>query len=136
MKLLQLNHDDERGALSLKGTYANASQYDDVVKDDTVALTPDGEVLAVLVSEVLSQQVQDEAYKHLITISGMPDNRATAVYRGSSLSRRNRDGSFSRTRSVPSNVISLLRRKGVRADVLGYLDATPRIPRCRLSSWS
>jgi len=136
MKLLQLNHDDERGAQSLKGTYATASHYDHVVDDDTIALTPDGEVLAVLVSEVLSSRVQGEAYKHLTTISGMPSNRATAVYRGSSLLSRKRDGSLSRTRSVPTNVLNLLKHKGVRADVLGYLDATPRIRRCRLSSWS
>jgi hypothetical protein len=137
MKLLQLNHDDERGAQSLKGTYANASHYDHVVDDDTIALTPDGEVLAVLVTEVLSSPVQHEAYKHLSTIYGMPDNRATAVYRGSSLPRiRKRDGSLSRTRQVPHTILDLLKSKGVRADVLGYLDATRRIRRCRLSSWS
>lgn len=137
MKLLQLNHDDERGARLLKGTYANSSHYDHVVDDDTIALTPDGEVLAVLVAGVLSARARRKAYKHLSTIYGMPSNRATAVYRGSSLPRiRKHDGSLSRTRQVPHAILDLLKRKGVRADVLGYLDATPRIRRCRLSSWS
>lgn len=137
MKLLQLNHDDERGALQLKGTYANETHYDELVDDDTVVLTPDGEVLAVLVAGVLSSRARRRAYEQLSTIKGMPSNRATAVFKGSSLPRiRKRDGSISRTRQVPNSVLDLLKSKGVRADVLGSLDATPRTPRCRLSSWS
>jgi hypothetical protein len=137
MKLLQLNHDDEIGARLLKGTYANASHFDHIVDDDTIALTPDGEVLAVLVTAVLSSRARRKAYKHLSTIYGMPSNRATAVYRGSSLPRiRKRDNSLSRTRQVPHSILDLLKSKGVRADVLGYLDATPRIRKCRLSAWS
>jgi hypothetical protein len=137
MNLLQLNADDRLGALRLKGTYANHEHYDHVVDDDTVVLTPDGDVLAVLVADVISSRARRKAYKHLKTISGMPSNRATAVYRGSSLPRiRKRDNALSRTRQVPHSILNLLQRKGVRADVLGYLDATPRIRKCRLSSWS
>ncbi|MBZ5645337.1 MAG: hypothetical protein LAO19_21460 [Acidobacteriia bacterium] len=137
MKLLQLSHDDKQGALQLKGTYANETHYDHVVDDDTVVLTPNGDVLAVLVAGVISPRARRGTYIHLRTIYGMPSNRATAVYRGSSLPRiRKRDGSLSRTREVPHSILALLHRKGVRADVLGYLDATPRIRRCRLSSWS
>ncbi len=137
MKLLQLNHDDRLGALQLKGTYANESHYDHIVDDDTIVLTPGGEVLAVLVTGFITASARRRAYKHLSTIYGMPSNRATAVYRGTSLPRiRKRDGSLSRTRQVPHSILDLLSRKGVRADVLGYLDATPRIRKCRLSSWS
>jgi hypothetical protein len=137
MRLLQLNHDDERGARQLKGTYANSAHYDYVVDDDTVVLTPDGEVLAVLVAGVLSSRARRRAYKHLSTIYGMPSNRATAAYRGSSLPRVvKKTGKLSRTRQVPTSVLDLLKSNGVRADVLGSLDATPRIRRCRLSSWS
>jgi hypothetical protein len=137
MKLLQLNHDDRVGAQQLKGTYANSSHYDYVVDDDTVVLTPNGEVLAVLVAGVISSRARRRSYKHLSTIYGMPSNRATAVYRGSSLPRiRKRDALLSRTRQVPHAVLELLKAKGVRADVLGSLDATPRIRRCRLSAWS
>jgi len=137
MKLLQLNHDDAAGAQLLKGTYANESHYDQVVDDDMVVLTPDGDVVAVLVEGVLSPRARRRAYKYLSTIEGMPSNRATAVYRGSSLPRiRKRDGSLSRTRQVPLSVLDMLKAKGVRGDVLGSLDATPRTPRCRLSSWS
>jgi hypothetical protein len=137
MKLLQLNHDDKLGALELKGTYANEFHYDHLVDDDTIALTPDGEVLAVHVTGVISARARRKAYRYLRTIYGMPSNRATAVYRGTSLPRiRKRDGSLSRTRQVPHSILDLLKRKGVRADVLGYLDPTPRIRKCRLSSWS
>jgi hypothetical protein len=137
MKLLQLNWDDARYAQQLKGTYANELHYEHVVDDDTVVLTPDGEVLAVLVVGVLSSRARCKAYKYLSTIEGMPSNRATAVYRGSSLPRiRKRDGSLSRTRQVPNSILKMLKLKGVRADVLGSLDATPRIRRCRQSAWS
>jgi hypothetical protein len=137
MKLLQLSHDDRVGARELKGTYANECHYDHVIDDDTVVLTPDGEVLAVLVAGVLSFCARRRAYEHLSTIYGMPSNRATAVYRGSSLPRiRKRDNSLSRTRQVPHSVLEMLKAKGVRADVLGSLDATPRIRKCRLSAWS
>jgi hypothetical protein len=137
MNLLQLNYDDKQGAQQLKGTYANPAHYVHVVDDDTIVLTPDGEVLAVLVTGVISSRARREAYKHLNTISGMPSNRATAVYRGSSLPRiRKRDNSLSRTRQVPHSILDLLQRKGVRADVLGYLDPTPRIRKCRLSGWA
>ena len=109
MKLLQLNADDKQGALQLKGTYANDTHYDHVVDDDTVVLTPDGEVLAVLVAGVISARARRKAYKHLRSIYGMPSNRATAVYRGSSLPRiRKRDGSLSRTRQVPHSILDLL----------------------------
>jgi hypothetical protein len=137
MKLLQLNRDDRVAAQQLKGTYAQTWQYDHVVSDDSICLTPGGEVLAVLVADVLTRYAQRKAYRNLNTISGMPSNRATAVYRGSSLPRiRKRDNSLSRTRQVPNSILDLLQRKGVRADVLGYLDPTPRIRKCRLSGWS
>ena len=137
MNLLQLNHDDRIGAQLLKGTYAQAWHYDHVVSDDSICLTPDGEILAVLVADVLTQYAQREAYRNLNTIYGMPSNRATAVYRGTSLPRiRKRDNSISRTRQVPRSILEMLERKGVRADVLGYLDPTPRIRKCRASAWS
>jgi|SRR5579859_396732 len=137
MKLLQPSADDKQGALQLKGTYANESQYDDVVNDDTIVLTPDGEVLAILVTGVISSRARCRAYKHLSTVSGLPSNRATAVYRGSSLPRiRKRDGKLSRTRQVAHSVLDLLKEKGTRTDILGYMDASPRIPRCRKTGWT
>src|SRR5260370_25582364 len=54
---------------------------------------------------------------------------------GSSLPRiRKRDGVLSRTRQVPHSVPDT--KPKARANVLGSLDATPRIRRCRLFSWS
>src|ERR1700755_2917249 len=128
MRLLQLNHDDEAGALELRGTYANVSHYDEVISDDTVVLTPNGDVVAVLVTDAVSVQSQAAAYEQLKKVPGLPTNRGTAVYKGSMQRRVRNDGKLTNTITVASNVIEHLRKRGTRGDVLGFLESSPRVP--------
>jgi hypothetical protein len=104
-----LKHDYQKVAAKLEGKFPDRSHADRTIDRDTELRTPDGEITALLLCNVIPLELRDLAFKLLKTVSGFPSNRSTAM------------GTKSLPRSVGLNG-SLSPRRGVNKRVL---DASP-----------
>jgi hypothetical protein len=127
IKTLQLTRDYKIAIAKLKGQHAAPSHVDQIIDQDTVVIAPNGNIIAVLLKQVIEPGLCSRAYKSWRPVDELPDNRATAV--GSLfLPRIRKDGTLGERNSVPKSVLKILKKQGVRHGMLGYLDATPDQP--------
>lgn len=138
MRTLQLDTKHNVGA-DLKGRFIDAGYCDHVLRGEAVTvLKPEGEVLCKLLPKAIPWEVTEPAYLLLRSAATQTDNRGSAagtadasigvnVRSGGAQYRRVKgDGTLSRTNggvSAPSGVA-------------GAMDRYPRIPYCRLTSWT
>jgi hypothetical protein len=131
MNTVVLREDHKEAALKLKGKHPAPSHADQVIADDTVLITPQGNVTAVLLTQCIPPELWQPAYRMWRKVKGLPENRATAA--GSpSLPGLRTDGTLSGRQRVPKEVLEILKKEGVRQGMLGYVDATPDGP-CRMT---
>lgn len=130
-------------AESLIGDFANHSHYTRQFEDDDVEIIlstyhpklgqeMEERMIGRLFPGALSREAIAKAYGHIKTINTPVTNRFNVAGKGSALPRICKNGTVSDTTEVPKSVQEIT---GF-SDVIGYLEATPRCPKPRLSGWT
>jgi len=128
----------------LLGIFPTEADYECLLKEDAIIYAPNGDVLARLVRNCLSEKTITDAAKLFRTVHGSLSNRGSVIYKGAMMNReRTSDGSLSRTKVVPPSLLELVREQNARlglsgpySDFLGYFDRTGRERFCRETAWS
>lgn len=129
---------------ALRGILPTEADYECLFEEDAIIFEPNGDVLARLVRNCLSEKTITEAARLFRSVHGDLSNRGSVIYKGAMMNReRASDGSLSRTKIVPPSILQLVRDQNVRlgltgpySDFLGYFDKTGRERICRETAWS
>lgn len=129
---------------ALMGVFPTEADYECLFKEDAIVYDPNGDVLARLVRNCLSERTVTEAARLFRTVHGDLSNRGSVIYKDAMMNReRASDGSLSRTKVVPPSLLQLVREQNARlglsgpySDFLGYFDRTGRERFCRETAWS
>jgi hypothetical protein len=121
MNTLLLEQDYREAAAKLVGQFPDPSHATLTIDQDTKVISPDGNTSAVLLRNAIPPPLHKLAFELLKTIDGRPSNRATAVGTRS-LPRYVKGGTASPRSGVAKTVLNVLEGRGVRQDILGYLD--------------
>jgi hypothetical protein len=128
---------------AMGGTLPKAYDFDLLIQDDSSVEVQGEGVLARLVRNCLSPKLVTESAKLLRTVHGGLSNRGSIIYKGSMMNRERRDGSLSRTMTVPPSLLQLLCEQNARlgltgpySDFLGYMDRARGESFCRETAWS
>jgi hypothetical protein len=129
---------------ALLGTFPTEADYECLFEEDAIIYEPNGDVLAQLVRNCLSEKKVRDAANLLRTVHGSLSNRGSVIYKGAMMNReRTSDASLSRTKVVPPSLLQLARDQAARlglsgpySDFLGYFDRTGRERFCRETAWS
>jgi hypothetical protein len=129
---------------ALRGLPPKVGDYDELIDEEAIVIEPTDGVLARLVTNCFDKRLIVDTAELFRSVHGDLSNRGNVIHKGSMMNReRKSDGSLSLTKAVPPSVLQYLRDRNSRlslsgpyADVLGYLDKTPRTPFCRETAWS
>jgi hypothetical protein len=121
MKTVVVEQDYKEAAAKLVGQFPDPSHATLTIDQDTKVISPDGNISAVLRCNAIPPPLHKLAFELLKTIDGRPTNRATAVGTRS-LPRYVKGGTASPRSGVAKTVMNVLEERGVRQDILGYLD--------------
>ena len=125
MKTLLLKYDLKGQARRLKGKFPDASHVRETIKEDIKLIGPDGTIVAVFLRDVIPSHLYKLAYELWSPVSEPPSNRAVAA--GSpSLRRLKSDGTLSKRRGIPRNVVKVLKAQGAAHGMIGYFDSSGR----------
>jgi Oxygenase domain of the 2OGFeDO superfamily len=118
MKLVRISTDWER----LRGKFPAPSHVEQIVNETATIVSPEGQIIVVLLKDVIPRQLHRLAYKLWERVDGLPSNRISAVGTVSLPRSINKDGIPSRRSGVNESVLQHV--KG-RQGILGYakLDA-------------
>ena len=129
---------------ALRGTLPTEADYECLFEEDAIIFEPNGDVLARLVRNCLSDKTVTEAATLFRTVNGDLSNRGNVICKGAMMNRkRASDGSLGHTKVVPPSLLQLVRDQNARlgltgpySDFLGYFDKTGRERFCRETAWS
>jgi hypothetical protein len=127
MKTKFLAADHLRAIKGLKKKFAHPSHVDKTIRETTMVITPEGDVIAILFCGVIPPDLHERAFKYWNIVDELPTNRSAAVGSGS-LPRLRKDGTLSNRRVVSKRVVDVLARAGTAQGTFGYFDATPDKP--------
>jgi hypothetical protein len=142
MYALQLIPQIERSdaeVASLRNTFANPVHYDYMIEEDAVIFSPEGRVLARLVTNCLSESLVAATAAQFIKVRGDASGRPSVVGKDSMMYRLRKDGTMGHTKEVPPEIIAEMRAQNTFTDFLGWMDASKmgdRFPECRQTGWS
>jgi len=119
IEVLQLEHDYKAAAAALKKQCADRSHVDQTIDKNTLVITPNGDITALLIKQQIMPQICRRAYKDWVIVNDLVDNRSTAVGT-TSLPRLRKDGSPGKRRGVAKNILEA--HGGARQGILGHLD--------------
>lgn len=132
MQQLRLKHKDAEHLLLCK---PESSHYEQVINEEATVYKEDGSLLARLVKDAVDPLTCEVAYRALKQVEGALSARASVL--GTKLVQRVRsDGSKGKTMIVAPEIVEQARRKGARADFLGYWEKEPRNQFCRQTAWT
>ena len=103
--------------------------------EDAEAYKEDGTLLFRVVADAFDMKHVLKAYEHLRTVNGDPTTR-TSVTGGGRVTRPRADGTPSRQSRSSKAKSEEYKKKGVKADFLGYMDREPGFPFCRQTAWT
>lgn len=136
MKQLQLStrlNDVEVNKLKGPLGFLGWQHYTDLVHgENTTVLGPDGDILGMLLKNVIPEKMQERALPALLTLRGDLTNRSMVVYAGSQMPGIRVDGTLSSRKGVPKIVTAA---HGGKGDVLGYLEEKGG-RNCRETGWT
>jgi hypothetical protein len=121
MKIIWLKHDYLEAALKLKGKPPHRSNVRRTLREDSMLISPDGKIVALYLRDAIPLRLQKRAYKVLRHVDELPANRVPAVGTVSLPRGRRKDGTWSPRWGVNEKVLRVLRRRGVRTGIIGYL---------------
>jgi len=128
---------------AMDGTMPNRGDYQYLFDEEKEVRGPDGEVVALLVTECLDKRLIENSAVSMREVHGDLSNRGSIVYQGSMMNRERADKTLSFTKHVPPEILEALRKENERlgltgpfSDFLGYYDKTVREPFCRETAWS
>jgi hypothetical protein len=123
-------------AKSLEGDFAHPSHVIHPFEDEDVEVSFwDGyreTIIARLIPACLSEKSHSRAVKEMWKVNTPITNRGTVAGKGSMMERILKDGTISATKEIPKSIRDIL---GF-GDVVGYLAATPRTRRNRLTGYT
>ena len=123
MKTVLLKYDSREQSQRLKGQFPDSSHVSRTIKEDTKLIGPDGIVIALFLCNAIPSQLHKLAYELCRPVDDPPSNRAVAA--GSpSLRRLKSDGTLSKRRGIPRNVLKVLKAQGVAHGMIGYFDSS------------
>lgn len=137
MRKVRVTTDRIELAKSLEGDFARPSHviHPPFEGEDVEVSLWDGyreTFITRLIPACLSEKNHSRAAKEMWKVDTPITNRGAMAGRGSMMERILKDGSISATREIPPAVRDFIGR----GDVIGYLAATPRTPRNRLSGYT
>jgi hypothetical protein len=133
MNSLQLSSQfTDKQASALRNQRLSERHYNLLFSETIAVYRKTGAVLAVLLKNVISSSVLDEAYPHLLTMRGDLSNRASVIRSGAQMSGIRVDGLPSARKRVPKEV---LRAHGGQGNQLGFFDFN-RQSQCRETKWT
>lgn len=137
MKIIEtifLKHDFAEAAARLKGRFADPSHVkpDQYVEKTCRLVAPGLGIVAMFLQDEIPQEACEEAFDVCWPhVRGLPSNRSVAVGTPS-LSRIRKDRTLSDQKRVSKDSLAVLKKRGTRTDVLGFVGGT-RWDRSRLS---
>jgi hypothetical protein len=117
MNTLRLKHDFKKEAAKMKAKFPDPANAIHVLAKDTRVITPDGDVAAVLLCDVIPDSLYLRAYELLKLVDGLVSNRATAMGTSSLPRSVNKYGIVSPQRGVNTNVLDV---SPARQGILGW----------------
>jgi len=103
--------------------------------EDAEAFKEDGSLLFRVIANAFELGHVARAYEHLKTVNGDPTSRPE-VTGGGQETRKRTDGSASNIKASSPEKVAEYKKKGSKADFLGYMDWQPRFPYCRQTAWT
>lgn len=119
------------------GKLLNDGAYDLVVREDTLVLDENGDLLVRYIPGAIPARLIRQGYQALNDAAGMTDNRGIAAGINEDMSAKTgkkvakwkavkKDGTLSNTN----------RAESVMSGIVGYFDRSPRMPYCRQTSYT
>ncbi len=127
MNTLKLKHDYEDSAVQFAGEFTDAEDGDLTLDEDTKVFAPDGSLQAILLCDVIPRTDHLLAYELWKNVNGQVTNRPEAVGAKATHRSTSPSGELSPRTGTNERIAKLLRERGVRQGILGYLDG----PTCR-----
>jgi hypothetical protein len=118
--------------------YADIKKYNiRVLRESFIARTSSGKFIAMLVKEVIPEDLLKKTSPVLNGVKGIPSNRPEIFGKGAQLRRIKKDGSLSARMGVPQDLLDANPR--ARADIVGpyrYKNKAPGVPDCDYTNWT
>ena len=138
MKTIQAErHMTDEECSDLAGKLLTDDSYDTVIREDTLVLDENGDLLARYIPGAIPAKLIRAGYESLNDAAGMTDNRGIAAGINEDISSGDgkkvakwkavkKDGTLSNTNRAAS----------VMSGIVGYFDRSPRMPYCRQTSYT
>ena len=126
MNTLRLRHDYEESAVQLRGEFTDARDVDETLDSDTIVLSPDGKLEALLLCGVIPRDEHLLAYELWKNVRQRCQQQAGCRAGAEAMHRsRSITGELSPRTGTNERVVEVLRKQGVRQGIIGYLDGNP-----------